>query len=245
MDKLDISKLLKSKNRITIDIVGDSVTWGLNHCSEDETYVAYFAGMLAEKFSSASVYRYDGITHNELKPMEKFSEPIQVSKTNCAKRIDVIKNGIGGNTVRRAINRINDFTGVLANGEPADITVFMFGINDALKSDEMKYVKPEKFYNDYEELLNKFEKCEKSQVVIMSPTTNDQTIDEHVKMAEKIASERGLLYIDQNKMWNEHFDASKPNFGQGDWLSDVSWDACHPTPKGAKAIAEKMMMYVI
>lgn len=245
MDKLDISKLIKSKNRITIDIVGDSVTWGLNHCSEDETYAAYFAKMLAEKFSTVSVYRYDGITNDEFGTMEKFSEPIQVSNGNCEKRIDVIKNGIGGNTVRRAINRIDDFTGVLANGELADITIFMFGINDALKSDEKKYVKPEKFYDDYGELLNRFEKSEGSQVIIMSPTTNDQKIDEYVKMAERIASEKNILYIDQNKMWNEHFDARKPNFGQDDWLSDVSWDACHPTPKGARAIAEKMMMYVV
>ena len=201
--------------------------------------------MIAAKYPSVSVYRYDGITHNERKPMEKFSEPIPVSKVNCGKRIDIIKNGIGGNTVRRAINRMNDFTGILANGELADITIFMFGINDALKSDESKYVEPEKFYNDYKELLSRFEKCEKSQVVIMSATTNDQTIDEHVKMTEKISSEKNLLYIDQNKMWKEHFDENKPNFGQGDWLSDVSGDACHPTPKGAKAIAEKMMSYVV
>ena len=242
---LCISKLLESKDRVTIDIVGDSITWGLNHCSEDETYSAYFAGLLAEKYSYVSVYRYDGITHDELKSMERFSEPIQVSKVNCRKRIDVIKNGIGGKTVRRAINRLNDFSGTLANGETADVTFFMFGINDALKSDESKYVAPEKFYNDYKELLKKFRATEKSQIVIMSPTTNDQRIDEYAKLTKKIALENNILYIGQNELWNEHFDEDKPNFGHGDWLSGVSGDACHPTPAGARAIAEEMMRYVL
>lgn len=93
MDNLNISKLLKIKDRITIDIVGDSVTWGLNHCNENETYAAYFARMIAAKYPSVSVYRYDGITHNERKPMEKFSEPIPVSKVNCG---NFSKRRIGG-----------------------------------------------------------------------------------------------------------------------------------------------------
>lgn len=29
MDKLNISKLLEEKERVTINIVGDSITWGL------------------------------------------------------------------------------------------------------------------------------------------------------------------------------------------------------------------------
>ena len=79
----------------------------------------------------------------------------------------------------------------------------------------------------------------------MSATTNDQCIDEYVKVAEKIAVESKLLYIDQNRVWNEHYDKNAPNFGHGNWLSDVSWDACHPTPEGAKAIAEEMMKYIV
>lgn len=215
---------------------------GLTHCSADETYSAQFAMMLAGKFPSISVCRYDGITYDELRPMDHFTESINVNIAKGEKKIDVIRNGIGGNTVRRAINRINDFTGILANGESADITIFMFGINDALKSDSKKYVIPDKFYDDYNELLEKFQKNEKSQIVIMSSTTNDQTIDKYVKMAEKIADEHKFLYIDQNKVWNEHYDKNAPNFGYGNWLAN---DACHPTPCGAKAIADEIMKYVV
>ena len=242
MNTINISGLLKKKDRITLDVVGDSITWGITHCSDNETYTAQFAEMLAKKFSKAAVYRYDGITHDELKPMEGFSDAHRVSAGNCGKRIDVIRNGIGGNTVRRAINRIQDFTGTLANEKTADITFFMFGINDALKTEKSKYVTPEKFYDDYTELLEKFKATEKSQVVIMSATTNDQPINEYVKTTEKFANEHNILYINQNKVWTTHYDKSMPNFGHGDWLSS---DPCHPTPKGANAIAKEMMRYVV
>lgn len=158
MNKLDISKLLEEKDRITIDVVGDSITWGLNHCNDNETYMAQFAEMLAKRFANISVYRYDGILGGEFEPLKGFSEPVMVSKMNFGKRIDIIRNGISGNTVRRAINRSGDFTGILKNGECADVTFFMSGINDALKSDSIKYVDPDTFACDYEELLNDLSK---------------------------------------------------------------------------------------
>ena len=237
--------MLENQNVVTVDVVGDSVTHGLDHCTEEETYTAQFSKMIAEKFGYASVFRYDGIQGTGISPMKMFSAPVCVSKGSGEKRIDIIKNGIGGNTVRRAINRIGDFTGVLANGKSADITFFMFGINDALKSDPKKYVTPERFYDDYKELLTLFKKSEKSEIVIMSATTNDQCIDEHVKAAERLAKENGLIYIDQNGVWNRHYDKNAEHFGQGDWLSDTPTDACHPSPKGAKAIAGEMMKYIV
>lgn len=244
MNSIDVYEMLKAKKHITIDIVGDSVTFGTDHCTNDETYTAQFAKMLANKYENAEVYRYDGIPDGEFLPMKQFSDAVSVGGENKEFRIDVIRNGIGGNTVRRAINRMTDFTGKLANGKNADITVFMFGINDALKSDEKKYVLPQKFAEDYRELLDKFIKSEKSEIVIMSATTNDQTIDEHVNMTKIVAHEYGFLYVDQNEVWNMHYDESAPNFGHGDWLSDTSFDACHPTPKGAYKIAEKLFEYV-
>ena len=239
MNYIDICKMIEERRHITIDIVGDSITWGLNHCTNDETYTAQFAHMLADRLPSVSLYRYDGIVEGGL--IEHFEGPIQVRSGTDDRRIDVIRNGVGGNTVRRAINRIPDFTGTLANGRSADITVFMFGINDALKSDSTKYVLPEKFLEDYRELLKKFRQTEKSEIVIMSATTNDQCIDEYVKMSEKLAAEESLLYIDQHKIWQMHYNKDKPNFGYGSWLSNTPGDACHPTPEGAKVIAEVLM----
>lgn len=241
MHNINICKMIENRRHITIDIVGDSVTCGLDHCNNDETYTAQLAHMLAERLPDVSVYRYDGIVKDELSEMEYFEDPVKVSTGIGDKQIDVIRNGIGGNTVRRAINRIHDFTGELANGRKADISVFMFGINDALKSDRTKYVSPEKFLDDYRELLERFRQTEKSEIIIMSATTNDQCIDEHVKMTEVLAKEYNLPYVNHHKIWQMHYGKEKPNFGQGDWLSEAPGDACHPTPEGAKEIAKALL----
>lgn len=93
-------------------------------------------------------------------------------------------------------------------------------------------------------MLDGFAQGDNAKVVIMSATTNDQTIDAHVAETAKIAAERGLVYVDQNKVWNEHYDEKMPNFGHGDWLSNVSYDACHPTPTGALQIAKTLFKSV-
>lgn len=120
----------------------------------------------------------------------------------------------------------------------------MFGINDALKSDPQKYVLPNRFTEDYKELLYKFKQTENSEIVIMSATTNDQCIDEYVEAAKNIAYENDILYVDQNSAWKKRYNAELPNFGYGDWLSDNPFDACHPTPKGAHEIAKALFEYV-
>ena len=142
---LNFIKKLKDNEDITIEFVGDSVTHGLNHCRLEETYVAKFALLIAKKFENYTVCRYDGVVADELSPMKSFDGPILVSYKDKAGKIDIIKNGIGGNTVQRALNRIGDFTGTLANGKSPDIIFMMFGINDALKSDSKKYVTAEQF----------------------------------------------------------------------------------------------------
>ena len=106
---LNFIKKLKSNTDITIEFVGDSVTNGLNHCRLEETYVAKFAILMAKKFGNYTVCRYDGVVEDELSPMKAFDGPILVSYKEKAGKIDIIKNGIGGNTVQRALNRIDDF----------------------------------------------------------------------------------------------------------------------------------------
>lgn len=237
MRAISIAELLEAKKHITIDIVGDSITQGTNHCTLEETYIAQYAKLLADKYPEATVRRYDGIVTGALEPLAGFSEAVIVNKGSGELCIDVLKNGIGGNTVRRALNRIQDYTGELANGRHADVTVFMFGINDALKSDSEKYVTAEKFKEDYRELIQRFRETETSEIVIMSATTNDQCIDAHVEATAELAEENGFVYVDQFRVWQEHYDPKQPHFGHGDWLSDLPYDACHPTPKGARVIA--------
>lgn len=234
-----VAKFNKNED-ITIDFVGDSVTNGLDHCCLEETYVAKFAALIARKFENYCVYRYDGVIDDALAPMKNFDGPILVSYKEKAGKIDIVKNGIGGNTIQRALNRIDDFTGVLANGKRPDVTFLMFGINDALKSDPEKYVTAEQFKSNYKMLISEVRKRNPDTFIIMlSATYNDQTIDEHCEKSKDLAREEDIPYIDLHELWLRHYNVKADNFGQGDWLAN-NRDACHPTPKAAHIMAEKI-----
>jgi hypothetical protein len=142
---------IRNLEDITVDFVGDSITYGLNHCFVDETYVAVFARLFAEKFTEYSVIRYDGKTEGALEPIKTFDKTVVEDKGRAT--ASFIKNGVGGNTVKRALNRKENFMGKMPNGEYPDLTVFMFGINDALTNDASKFVTPDVFYEHYKELI--------------------------------------------------------------------------------------------
>ena len=230
---------IKCNDDITIEFVGDSITQGMNYCHAEETYAAKFAYLIAQKFENYSVSRYDGIISDEFSPMKCFDGPILVSYKENQAIIDIIKNGIGGNTVQRAMNRIDDFTGILANGKAPDVIFMMFGINDALKSDPKKYVTAEQFKTNYKALLDEVKKRNPDAFIIMlGATTNDQSIEAHCEKSKELAEEENIPYIDLHKLWSDHFDAKADRFGHGDWLCN---DACHPTPKSAYIMAQKIL----
>ena len=233
-----LDQLLNQKDIVTIDVVGDSITYGLNHCTAEETYVAQFAVMLANDYPECTVNRYDGNMGGEFDPMEEFEGPIKIQIGTSGKTIDVIRNGVGSNTVQRAINRIDDFTGILANGTVADITCFMFGINDALKTEPEKYVSVEQFLENYRCLIREVRRINGDRtIVLMSPTWNNISIEEYCEAVKTLAKEEKLLFVDQYAVWKNHYDENAIHFGQGDWLSDCPYDACHPSPVGARQIA--------
>ena len=236
-----LQKVLDQKETVTIDVVGDSITYGLNHCTAEETYVAQFAAMVARDHPECTVNRYDGMEEDEFSPMKGFEGPIMIQTGTSGKVINVIRNGIGGNTVQRALNRIGDFTGMLADGNVADITFFMFGINDALKPDPRKYVSVEQFTENYKCLLREVRRINgEKKIVLMSATWNDFAVEEYCEAVKQLAEEEDLPFADQFAVWKEHYDENAAHFGQGDWLSDCSFDACHPTPIGAYQIARCM-----
>ena len=238
MTTFTIQKKIRNSEPLTLNFIGDSITWGLNHCSAEETYVAEFARLFAEKFNEYKVVRYDGMVKTEALPLTGFEGPIPVGGEGDA-QATVIRNGVGGNTVRRALNRKQDFTGTLADGRTADVNFLMFGINDALASDKSKYVTPDKFEKDYEELLSVLEKDD-ALLIILSPTYNGlkYPLDKYAAVTERLAEKYGLPFIDTHKLWMEHYQKNAPHFGQGDWLSESKSDACHFSPEGARQTAK-------
>lgn len=229
-------KLLSGED-VTLDFVGDSITWGLNHCSPEETYVAFFARMFARWFGEYNVVRYDGRVDSEALPIAAFEGPIPVGGKNGSPVAAIIRNGVGGNTVRRAIRRKHNFIGEMPNGKDADLTFFMFGINDALKCDDSKYVTPERFLQDYRELLDLT--AHLGARILISPTYNGTSypLDAYAEATKLLAEEAGLPFFDAHKLWTDHYRAEAPHFGEGEWLSDSKTDACHFSPKGARVTA--------
>lgn len=235
----NIGEILAANQDFTITFVGDSITWGENHCTPNETYVACFASMLAREFPNASVYRYDGIAGGAKDPLTGYDR-YTVQSGKCG-RLHVLRSGVGGNTVARAAARFADYTGTLASGTRSNVIFTMFGINDALYTDPDRYAEPSLFYENYCALLHRISESEpNADLIVMSATTNDQTIDAHVQKTYELAQDLSLPLIDLYRLWSDHYRQDAPNFGHGDWLAGGR-DACHPTPKAAQIMAEAIL----
>ena len=237
-------KLNKGENAL-IMAVGDSITWGLNHCTAEETYCAILAELFGERFPEATVLRYDGIMDvDELAPLKGYFGPITVQRGE-SRTITLVRSGVGGNTVRRALKRTEDFAGSFLTGELPDVFLLMFGINDALKSDPSKFVVPEKYYQDLKKLYTLLQMANPTaELVFLTPTYNDlgeEPVSHLVPYCEKmkqLAKETGTGLIDTHQLWQQHLITGSANYGQREWLSGTPGDSCHFSPEGSRATAE-------
>ncbi len=239
-----MNQRLSENKRFVINILGDSITWGENHCTAEQTYCAELARLFAKAYSDCTVIRYDGIVESESKPLSHFSEPIKVQVGGETEFV-IIRNGIGGNTVRRALNRKQDFVGECIHGCDPDLFIMMYGINDALIEDSSKYVTPERFYENYCELYELLKQTNPTaKLVFMTPSYNDHGIsdksvlDPYCEKIKQLAEEKAAALIDVHKLWMEHLIIGAEHYGQGSWLSGVKGDSCHFSPEGSRATAE-------
>lgn len=233
-----INNILKTDETVTITFVGDSITNGLNFCTADETYVAVFTSLIAKMYKDASIYRYDGIVVDELSPLSRYDE-VLVRKGTLG-RINVIRSGVGGNTVARALNRFDDYTSLLP-AEKTDFIFTMFGINDALSPDKNKYVTTEVFRENYDKLICDLKSFWRhADIILMTATTSPYSVEEYNKTTCELAQKYNLPVIDLYALWNNHYNKDADNFGYGDWLSCGTGDPWHPTPIGARAIGEEI-----
>lgn len=143
---------------------------------------------MAKRYPKATVIRYDGIVETEQQPLRGY-EPVFVQKGNQG-TVFVLRSGVGGNTVARAQARLGDFTGRLASGTHSDWIFTMFGINDALRSDPQKYVPARVFREQYRELIHTLQAdVPEAKLYLMTATTNDQTIEDHVAATYALAAD--------------------------------------------------------
>ncbi len=232
-----IKEKIANGETVTLTFVGDSITQGTTrHSTKDETFVAYVTDLLAADFKDTKVVRYDGRVVSELEPLDGYEE-ILVQDGDKG-RINVLRSGVGGNTIVRAMNRFSDYTGILPCGTRSDFIFTMFGINDALMPDPKKYVTNDVFKVQYSDMLDKLAKAEpQAEIIVLTATTNGDSIREYVYRTYEIVKEKDLPMIDTYDLWTKHYDPQADNYGHGDWLFGHG-DACHPMPKAAKIMAE-------
>lgn len=246
-----ILERMTNADNYTIFVVGDSITAGFRSTDPEHTYTAVFARGLAERFPERNVWRYDGIWYStkdaELRPLLGYDGPFPVQGGE-GKTLTVIRSGIGGNTVRRMLKRKDDYLGKEIDGRVADLYIVMVGINDALQSDPTKFVEPDVFGEDLNRLVDELEAGNPTaDLILMTPTFNDRQAERgsrlapYVDVMRAVARKRAIPLIDQHARWMSHFELGAPHYGQGDWLSDVEGDACHPSNLGHEAIAKEMM----
>ena len=124
----------------------------------------------------------------------------------------------------------------------------MVGINDALRQDPRKYVTPDVFSSDLNELIDSIEGgAPSADIILMTPTYNDtgESAESHLlpyaNAMRRISAERKIPLIDQHRLWMEHLTVGGENSGQGDWLCGAVGDHCHPADVGHAVIANEML----
>ena len=246
----EIVKRIENSDHYTVFVVGDSITEGDRASSSETNFVACFTRGLSERFPERRVVRYDGkrpeAADSSILPLSHYEGPSTVSEGDQS--IVVVKSGVGGNSVRRVLDRRGDFIGKKVEGHVADLYIIMLGINDSMTNRPQKYVTPEVFEENYRELLLSIETGNPdADILLMTPTYDDEgktatsRLEPYVDRVKKIVMDKNIPLVDQHRVWMDHLTVGGDIYGQGDWLSGVEGDCCHPSDIGHRAIADELL----
>ncbi|MBR2387911.1 MAG: hypothetical protein IKB02_04000 [Clostridia bacterium] len=246
----EIVQRMKDMPNYLIFMVGDSLTEGIGVPDRKNLdFTAKFTEKLAKLIPEKNVYRIDGVRTNHataiLYPEEE--DHVQIQKVEgTTDEIAVARCGIGGNTVKRIINRSTDYIGKELRGRTGDLFIIMSGINDSAVRNEDKYAAPPVYKEHLNTLLDMISAEHKeADFILMTPTyagQNGRTLDVYADEMKAVAKERNIPLIDQHKLWLDHWVEGAEHCGQGDWLSEG--DSCHPTAVGYEAMADEMIRCV-
>jgi len=250
----DIAFAISQANHYVIFTVGDSITHGGRASSDNTTYTAVLATLLASRYPERTVKRHDGLMFDtpdcELRPLQKYSSAVTVQSGNNG-TIHVVRSGVGGNTVKRLLSRSADFINKTIDGCHADLFLINAGINDAIREDLLKFATPDEYAADLLALITRITTAHPhAAVVLMSPTYNDSGIkstsvlDPYAVAMRNVANSRELPFIDLHDVWMQHLTVGGENYGQGNWLSGIPGDCCHPSDQGHEAIARTIFHHI-
>lgn len=234
-----IARLQRGES-IDIEIVGDSVTAGL-HVSDTDTYSSRIAVALASSYPNATVIRYDGTYPSEDNPINTWTR--NVIQTGTSRQVIVIRrNGVGGDTVMRAMRRRENYVGTISNAynEPfrADLILICLGINDSLSTDPAKYAPSDLYRFGLITMVQEIRRRTNAEIVLMTPTWAGTTTNllSYQASMKQAADSLGVGVIDLHQMFLDHYSGTGVS-GQGDW----HYDTYHPNATGHQAISDKIM----
>ncbi|MBE6768584.1 MAG: hypothetical protein E7549_06700 [Ruminococcaceae bacterium] len=250
----NIASAITESKHYTLFTVGDSITHGGRASSDDTTYTAVLATLLASRYPERTVKRYDGIMFDtpdaELRPLRGYAPAVTVQKGND-RTITVVRSGVGGNTVKRLLSRSADFIGMKIDECCADLFLINAGINDAIREDPLKFATPAEYVTDLLSLISRIEEAHPHvAIVLMTPTYNDNgdnadsVLDPYAVAMYNVAKKTDLPVIDLHAVWMQHLQAGGENYGQGDWLSGIPNDRCHPGDRGHEVIANTIFQHI-
>ena len=242
----EIVEHMKADDNYVIFVIGDSLTEGQGASDPERLdYTAKFAEKLAEQLSDKTVYRVDGKRNNDATAIiyPNKGKHVPVQRVSGASEITVVRCGIGGNTVKRIIDRSYDFIGKKIRDNTGDLFIIMSGINDSSSGNAAKYASPPAYKKNLSTLLDMiYAEHPEADVILMTPTysgNDGRTLDMYAKQMIDLGAERNIPVIDMHQLWMDHWVKGAENYGQGDWLADG--DSCHPTDIGHEAIADYMI----
>ncbi len=242
-----IVKRMKEDDNYLIISLGDSITEGQGATNANTSYTAVFAKGLAGRIAGKTITRLDGKRDGD--HLGVYNKT--VLKKGDQGKITVVRSGYGGNTVKRIINRKDDYIGrTFEEADVADLFIISVGINDSIVDDPAKYISPKGFKINLGKLVDMIREAHPGvDIILLTPTWCDRgtekksIVDAHAKAMIEFATEENIPYIDMHKMWMEHLVIGEKNFGQGDWLVDGG-DHCHPSDVGHAVMAEEILKFI-
>jgi len=257
-----LSRILGGES-VCIHFVGDSITVGYNSTGTVGGSLVQRMGVLIgqQLAPNASVQRFDPNAYGTLQdaPINGWNGPtqIQAPSNGSSQVIQVVNNGVSGDTVQRVLRRFGNLTGWTP---PVDALFIYLGINDSLSTDATKFVDPESFHAGMLALIQIIRNYyPQAEIIVSTPHHNDQpdagnggsvpagmyTLDQYAMATRRAALETGSALVDLRQLWADAYNATDPNFSNNDgypssWLSTAGGNHTHPSDQGHQVIAEEM-----
>lgn len=235
----------KQRSVVSPIVFGESFWGDVHHYRKPNEPKGAFSGA-----KNIQLFNYTGM------PVSLNDLSINCIVTNSEKTTKVINAGIGGNTTKDLLKRIDK--DVLA--KKPNLVIMMVGTNDMLNSKKMLNYKT---YTSNLEMLIKKIKSSGSQLVLMTPIPADsiylferhdkslfkempnQKIDKVVDIVKKLAQENSVYFYNLNK---EFKILNLPQHNQDLFIKNQKnsqrKDGVHPTALGYRFIAQNVYQFL-